>query len=147
MGEWRYSWNILDFGTRWKWVVSFTLLPCYPWGNRSRYPSDGSLGGLRGSLDPMEKREIWPLARIKPRSFIPWPVFIPIELSRLLGYLRRWFRFLGYTCPMLCLIPPKHVTTWVAAVKLNVQLKCDTRRQTTVHCVFQFVTLYNRGIS
>jgi hypothetical protein len=30
--EWRYSSTILDLGTRWKWVVSFTPRPLYPLG-------------------------------------------------------------------------------------------------------------------
>jgi hypothetical protein len=40
MGEWRYSSTILDLGTRWRWVVSFTPRPLY-----SRYSLDGRLGG------------------------------------------------------------------------------------------------------
>jgi hypothetical protein len=32
-------------GTRWMWVVSFTLRPLYPWGNRPRYTLDRRLGG------------------------------------------------------------------------------------------------------
>jgi hypothetical protein len=44
-GEWRYSSTILDLGTRWRWVVSLTLQPLYPPGNRPRYPLDRRLGG------------------------------------------------------------------------------------------------------
>jgi hypothetical protein len=40
MGELRYSSNILDLGTRWRWVVSFILRPLYP-----RYPLGRRLGG------------------------------------------------------------------------------------------------------
>jgi hypothetical protein len=40
MGEWRHSSTILDLGTRWRWVVSFTPQPLYP-----QYPLDGRLGG------------------------------------------------------------------------------------------------------
>jgi hypothetical protein len=32
MGEWRYSSTILDLGTRWRLVVSFTPMPLYPLG-------------------------------------------------------------------------------------------------------------------
>jgi hypothetical protein len=32
MGEWRYCSTILDLGTRWRWVVSFTPRPLYPRG-------------------------------------------------------------------------------------------------------------------
>jgi hypothetical protein len=31
MEEWRYSCTIFDLGTKWRWVVSFTLRPLYPW--------------------------------------------------------------------------------------------------------------------
>jgi hypothetical protein len=47
MGEWRYSSNVLDLGSRCRWVVSFTTRPLYPWGYRSRYPLDKRLGGPR----------------------------------------------------------------------------------------------------
>jgi hypothetical protein len=29
MGEWKYSYTIPDFGTRWRLLVSFTLMPLY----------------------------------------------------------------------------------------------------------------------
>jgi hypothetical protein len=37
--------RILDLGTRWRWVVSFTALPLYPQGKRTWYPLDRRLGG------------------------------------------------------------------------------------------------------
>jgi hypothetical protein len=40
MGGWRYSFTILDLGTRWRLVVSVKPLPLYP-----RYPLDRRLGG------------------------------------------------------------------------------------------------------
>jgi hypothetical protein len=42
MGEWRYSSTILDLGTGWRWVASFTLLPFYP-GERT--PTTHWIGG------------------------------------------------------------------------------------------------------
>jgi hypothetical protein len=45
MGKWRYSSTILDLGNRWEWVVSFTLQPLYPRGNRPRYPLARRVGG------------------------------------------------------------------------------------------------------
>jgi hypothetical protein len=44
-GEWRFSSTILEFGTRWKKVVSFILGPLYPRGKSPRYPLDRSLSG------------------------------------------------------------------------------------------------------
>jgi len=39
---------ILNLGTRWRWVVSFTLRPLYPSVNCSRYLLDRRLGGPKG---------------------------------------------------------------------------------------------------
>jgi hypothetical protein len=38
MGEWGYSSNLLDLGTRWRWAVSFTPLPLYPPGKEPPVP-------------------------------------------------------------------------------------------------------------
>jgi hypothetical protein len=43
MREQRYSSTNFDLST--VGVVSFMLLPLYPWRNRPRYPLDRSLGG------------------------------------------------------------------------------------------------------
>jgi hypothetical protein len=46
MREWRYSSTIHHFGTRWRWVVSFTCRSLYLLGKKStRYPLDRRLGG------------------------------------------------------------------------------------------------------
>jgi hypothetical protein len=58
MEEWRYSSTILDLGTIWGWVVSFTSLQLYP-GERA--PGTHWIGGWVGptvGLDAMEKRQI-----------------------------------------------------------------------------------------
>jgi len=34
---------ILDLGTRWSWVVSFTIRPLYPQGKSPSYPLDRRL--------------------------------------------------------------------------------------------------------
>jgi hypothetical protein len=34
MWKLKYSSTILDLGTRWRWVISFTPLPLYPWGKK-----------------------------------------------------------------------------------------------------------------
>jgi hypothetical protein len=44
MGEWRYSSNILDLGTRWRCVVSFTPRSLYPRLKRPHYKLDMRLG-------------------------------------------------------------------------------------------------------
>jgi hypothetical protein len=45
MREYRYSFTILDFGTGWRLVVSFTLLSLYSLGVSPRYRLDRRLGG------------------------------------------------------------------------------------------------------
>jgi hypothetical protein len=45
VGEWRYSSTILDLGTVWRRVVSFTPRQLYPRGNRQHSPLDTRLGG------------------------------------------------------------------------------------------------------
>jgi hypothetical protein len=37
--------GFLDLGTSWRWVVSFTQRPLYPWGRSHWHPLDRSLGG------------------------------------------------------------------------------------------------------
>jgi hypothetical protein len=58
MTEWRYGSIILDLGSVWRWVVSFTSWPLYP-GKRA--PDTHWIGGCVGSrdgLDAVEKRKI-----------------------------------------------------------------------------------------
>jgi hypothetical protein len=45
MGELKYSFTILDLGTKWRWVVSFTSRLLYPQGKSPRYSLDRKLGG------------------------------------------------------------------------------------------------------
>jgi hypothetical protein len=56
--------RILNLGNSWKWVVSLTLRPLYPWGKKTWYPLDGRLGGpqsFSGFLHKGDSRrtEIW----------------------------------------------------------------------------------------
>jgi hypothetical protein len=76
-GIWRYTSTILDLGTSWRWVVSFTPRPLYTRGKCTQYPWIGAWVGPRAGLDAVEQRKIsWP----RPSS--PYPVTIPTELSR-----------------------------------------------------------------
>jgi hypothetical protein len=45
VGEQRYSSIIHDFGTRWRWVVSFMPWPLYSQGKSPQYPLHRILGG------------------------------------------------------------------------------------------------------
>jgi hypothetical protein len=55
-GEWRYSSAILDLGTSWRLVVSFTAKPLYT-GGKILFPLDMTLSG------PPEP--VWALCRRK----------------------------------------------------------------------------------
>jgi hypothetical protein len=62
MAEWRYSSIILNLGTRWMRVATFTPLPFKPQGNGPRYPMDRRLGGPQsrtGRCDD-EKNALFP---------------------------------------------------------------------------------------
>jgi hypothetical protein len=58
--KWRNSRNILDFGTRWRLVVSFTPRPLYFRGNSPLYSWDKKLGRLQNTV---EKRKLIVSAR------------------------------------------------------------------------------------
>jgi hypothetical protein len=72
MGEWRYSYAFIDLVTRWRWVLSFTLLPLYPKGKSSRFPLGRRLGGnqSRSGLCGI-KRNLLPLSGIEPLPSSP----------------------------------------------------------------------------
>jgi hypothetical protein len=58
---------ILDLGTRWRWVVSFTPWPICPWGKSPWYPLDRRLGGPQShSGHSGEKKNSQPQLGIKP---------------------------------------------------------------------------------
>jgi hypothetical protein len=42
MGQWRYSFIVLDLGIRCRSVASYTLLPLYPLGNSPRTGVDST---------------------------------------------------------------------------------------------------------
>jgi hypothetical protein len=44
--------GILDLGTRWRWVVSFTSRPLYPQGKRPWYQLDRRVGGPQNWSGP-----------------------------------------------------------------------------------------------
>jgi hypothetical protein len=83
MGDWWYSCTILDIGTRWRFVISFTPQPIYP---RKRTSSTHWIAGWVGStagLDTAEKRKILACRKlnlglparmmVEDLSIYPWP--------------------------------------------------------------------------
>jgi hypothetical protein len=66
---------ILDLGTRWRWVVSFTPRPPCPQGKIPCYPRIGGWVGPRAVLDAVVKRKIpSPRRESNPRTPIVQPV-------------------------------------------------------------------------
>jgi hypothetical protein len=68
--------RILDPGTRWRWVVSFTPQQLYLQGKSPSYPLDRSLGGPHNqSGHSGEEKNSQPLPGLKP------PIIQPIAQS------------------------------------------------------------------
>jgi hypothetical protein len=70
--------RILDFGTRWSWVVSFTPQLLYPQGKSPYYPLDRRLGGPQNlsGRDGGEKNS-QPLPGLEPPIIQPVAQYIP----------------------------------------------------------------------
>jgi hypothetical protein len=87
MWDWNYSSTFLDFGTRWKWVVSFMPRPLYPRGRSPRYQLDRRLGGLQSRFGPCAREKNLATAGNKTPTVQPLALPITTELSRLQRYL------------------------------------------------------------
>jgi hypothetical protein len=88
VGEWTYSSTILNLGTRWRWVASFTPLPLYPRGKHRPVPIVWKAGW---TPEPVWRLWSWeiscPLSGIEPRHLgrpAHSVVTIPTAVSRLL---------------------------------------------------------------
>jgi hypothetical protein len=77
-GSGRVDQNILDLGTRWRWVVSFTPGPLYPRGKKSQYPLYRRQGGpqSRSERGGEEKK-----SQLQPG--------IELQAARVLTYTRK----------------------------------------------------------
>jgi hypothetical protein len=68
--KWRHNSTILDLNTRWRWMVSFTLLPLYPWKYGPPYLLDRRLCGLQGRSGLYgEEKSLLSLPAIELRLF------------------------------------------------------------------------------
>jgi hypothetical protein len=77
--------RILDLGTRWRWVVSFTPRPFYLQEKSPWYPLDRRLGGGQSqSGHGSEKKNSQPLPGLKPPIIQPVDQRYTTELSRVL---------------------------------------------------------------
>jgi hypothetical protein len=66
--EWRYSSTFLNLGTKWRWVVSLTLVPLQPPRKGARYPLERSCVYPRVNVDAVEKRKILYWRELNPGS-------------------------------------------------------------------------------
>jgi hypothetical protein len=57
--------HFLDLSTSWRWVVTFTFRPLYPWGKSPRYLSDRRLGGPQSWSGDMEKKKFLTLLELE----------------------------------------------------------------------------------
>jgi hypothetical protein len=79
--------RILDLGTRWRSVLSFTPRLFYPQGKIPWYPLDRRLGGLQGwSGRGGEEKNSQPLPGLEPPIIQPVAQLYTAELSRLPEY-------------------------------------------------------------
>jgi hypothetical protein len=77
--------RILDRGTRWRWVVSFTPRPLYTQGMSPRYPLDSKLDGPQShSGRGGEEKNSQPPPGLEPPIIHPVAQRYTTELSRLL---------------------------------------------------------------
>jgi hypothetical protein len=100
----RYSSIILDLGSRWRWVISFTPWPLYPQGKSPRYPLDRWLARPQNRCGRcgVEKRLSF-LSGIEPfrpslvRRYTDWASPAPIQrqVERKLNKLKqKWMGFM-----------------------------------------------------
>jgi hypothetical protein len=57
LGQWKHSFTILHFGSRWRWVVSFTPQPLYSGWRATDTHRIGGWVGPRACLDAAEERK------------------------------------------------------------------------------------------
>jgi hypothetical protein len=86
--------RVLDLGTKWRWVISFTVQPLYPEGKSFWCPLNRRLGGLQTrSGRGGEEKNSQPLPGLEPPIIQPVAQRYTTELSRLLrGQYRICFR-------------------------------------------------------
>jgi hypothetical protein len=76
--------RILDLGTRWRWVVSFTSRPLYTQGKSPWYAMDRRLGGPQSRSERGgEEINSQPLLGLEPPTIQPVAQCYTTELSRL----------------------------------------------------------------
>jgi hypothetical protein len=83
---------ILDLGTRWRWVVSFTPRPLYPQGKSPWYPLDRRVGGVPQNRSGRsgEEKHSQTMSGLEPSIIQLVVQRYTTELSRLLWRYKCW---------------------------------------------------------
>jgi hypothetical protein len=112
---------ILELGTRWRWVVSFTPRPLYPQGKSPWYPLDRGLGGPQSSSGRGgEEKNSHPLP-----GFEPWNPDRPARSPKL--YRLSYHGSMGHSLCVVCW-PLWHLklVTKTTGSQVFVTVSCDT---------------------
>jgi hypothetical protein len=107
IGEWRYSFTILDLSISWRWVVSFTPLPLYLRGNRPRYPSDRGLSGTQSRSGRCGEENNLSLPGIEPGSSLyrlSYPDFTVVRST--------WNFVVPFTTDVMLMSPCQATKSW-----------------------------------
>jgi hypothetical protein len=90
--------SIIDLGTRWRWVVSFTHRLLYPQGKSPWYSLDRTLGGPQSrSGRGDEEKNSQPLPWLEPPIIQPVAQCYTAELSQLLDTICRIYIYIAPT--------------------------------------------------
>jgi hypothetical protein len=95
VGKWRYSSTILDCGTGWKWMVSFTPRLLYFRGNRPPYPLGRRLDVPQSRSGHCGVEKSLAHTRNRTPSIQPVAVFILYREAQMVGWwsVKRWKLF------------------------------------------------------
>jgi hypothetical protein len=122
--------HCLDLSISWRWVVSFTPLPLYPWGKRPQYPWIGGWVDPRASLEDVENRKFFTFPGLKLR-----PLNHPAHSQSLYrlsypGGRQEKLLSICSTCHQL----PKNMLKWNLSNELHVKDKMNIRNKNALNC-------------
>jgi hypothetical protein len=147
MEEWKYSSNIPNVGTRWRWAVAFTSLPLWPLANQLPVPI------LIGGLDGLQIRygEASLLSALEPLlrgSTSRNSASVPTELSLL---LRRWLLLVSLACALetvrgLRIAVPAQSEACVVFCRWNIDTAGTTATQITLPSLYTYSKLHGIAV-
>jgi hypothetical protein len=95
MWEWRYSPDILNLGTGWSWMVSFTRLPLHLWRKSLLYTLDSRLVGPQSWSERCGEKKY---CRAGNGTRVVQPVAIPSLFYVLYSYIS-----MAFSCRLVCM--------------------------------------------